>query len=161
MEIDVISLPPHSKEILDPRIKSFKKDLSKINGSFDILKTKLNESMIFGEKFDIEANELSMQQNDHRMRQISKNNRKLQDAISVGYETENTAKDIKLGLHNNSDKLRRANDNVHRINGQLTLSNRLIDIMQAHENKNKLIIYCVGLVIIIAVLIVGYWALFK
>lgn len=157
-----MSLPPHSREILNPRINSFKKDLKSLNSKFSNLKQKLNESALFGEKFDIESSGGGTDhRQDKRMRQVAKNNQKLDEALSVGYAAETTAKDIKLGLHSNSEKLNRAGDNVHRINGQLSVSNRLIDVMQRHETKNKIIIYCVALVLILGIVAVLYFTLFK
>lgn len=76
----------------------------------------MTQRFFLSDKFDIESqNDPDTFKMDKRMRQMHKNNKQLEDAISIGHAADNTAKDIKLGLHSNSEKLRRVQDNTHRI----------------------------------------------
>ena len=65
----------------------------------------------------------------------------LEEAIRIGNEAELEARDIKINLDGQSRQLQNANDNVFRMNGELTIGSRLINKMKWHQTKNKLLIY--------------------
>ena len=78
---------------------------------------------------------------DNYLNTLYNNNGRLDDAIRVGAESEIVARDIKVGLHANSDTLNRANQNVHRIQGELGIADGLINIIARNEKRNTLILY--------------------
>ena len=85
----------------------------------------------------------------------------MQEAIRIGSEAEVEARDIKLNLEGQSRQLEDIDDDVHRIDGNLTQSNRMLDLMRRHELKSRLLLYCVMITIIIGGLILGYFILVK
>ena len=63
------------------------------------------------------------------------------DAKLLCIIAEIMAKDIKVNLNSNTDKIERANNNVIRIQTQLGLADRLINIISRNEKRNTLILY--------------------
>ena len=61
--------------------------------------------------------------------------------LSFSTIAEIMAKDIKVNLNSNTDKIERANNNVMRIQTQLGLADRLINIISRNEKRNTLILY--------------------
>ena len=61
--------------------------------------------------------------------------------LSFSTIAEIMAKDIKVNLNSNTDKIERANNNVIRIQTQLGLADRLINIISRNEKRNTLILY--------------------
>ena len=85
----------------------------------------------------------------------------LNNAIKIGREAENTAADTKLNLQSNTEKLGKTRDKVFRLHGQLSQSNKLVDVIRRQEMKNKIIVYCVVLFLLIAIGIIAYFEVFK
>ena len=86
-------------------------------------------------------------------------NQRLAEAIQIGSEAEIEARDIKVNMEGQSRTLQHANDNVHRINGNLTQGSNLIDAMRKHEMRNKLLLLCIILILILGVVILGFFML--
>ena len=66
------------------------------------------------------------------------------------------AKDIKVNLNSNTDKIERANNNVMRIQTQLGLADRLINIISRNEKRNTLILYWVIFMIVLGIAIIVF-----
>jgi hypothetical protein len=70
-------------------------------------------------------------------KRMNNQNRLLDDAIKIGSEAEIDARDIKIDLERQSRQLEGTGNNVHRIHGNLSAGNKLIDAMMRHEMRNK------------------------
>jgi hypothetical protein len=92
---------------------------------------------------------------------LSRQNNRLHEAIQIGSEAEIEARDIKLNLEGQTRQLEDIDGNVHRLQGNLSMSNRMIDVMRRHEMKSKMLLYCVIITLILGVLIIGYFVLVK
>ena len=68
---------------------------------------------------------------------LNNQNRLLDDAIKIGSEAEIDARDIKIDLDRQNRQLEQTNTNVHRIHGNLSAGNKLVDTMLRHEMRNK------------------------
>lgn len=90
---------------------------------------------------------------------MNNQNRLLDDAIKIGSEAEIDARDIKIDLERQSRQLEGTGNNVHRIHGNLSAGNKLIDAMMRHEMRNKWLLYCIIASLIVAALILGYFML--
>mmetsp|Transcript_7771 Transcript_7771/g.7337 ORF Transcript_7771/g.7337 Transcript_7771/m.7337 type:complete len:106 (-) Transcript_7771:40-357(-) len=88
-------------------------------------------------------------------------NNKLRNVVAIGEEAERVARDTKVNLHSNSDKLRNIQGNVNRVRTELTLSDRLINIIRRNETKNKIILYCIILFLLIAAIVIVYFGVFR
>mmetsp|Transcript_5632 Transcript_5632/g.6641 ORF Transcript_5632/g.6641 Transcript_5632/m.6641 type:complete len:97 (+) Transcript_5632:353-643(+) len=73
-------------------------------------------------------------------KKIQEQNDKLQEAIQIGYQAEQDARDIELNLDGQSRQLQHAHDNVHRIGANLSAGSRVIDAMRKHEMFNKVVL---------------------
>ena len=72
---------------------------------------------------------------------LSDNNKKLNNAIVVGYEAEVVAKDTKINLQGDSEKMVKMGDKLHRIDVDVGSSDKLVDIIKWNEQKNSIILY--------------------
>jgi len=93
--------------------------------------------------------------------QLTKNNKNLNDAISIGRGAESTAIDTKLNLQSNNEKLSNTRDNVFRMQGELSKSNRIVDVIRRNELKNKIIVYGVVIFLIAAIGVIAYFEVFN
>ena len=72
---------------------------------------------------------------------LSDQNRKLRHAVAVGLEAETIAKDTKLGLQGDSERMDRMRDRVGRIQGEVSVSGRLLNSIEWNERKNSMLLY--------------------
>lgn len=63
---------------------------------------------------------------DAYMLKLGQNNNKLDDAIRYGAQSENIAKDIKINLQAQSEKMDKMDKNLHEIQRELGFSEKLI-----------------------------------
>lgn len=72
------------------------------------------------------------------------NNKKLDEALRVGNECEDMARDIKVNLGGQSETMKnKIMKNLRGINQELTLSNRWMLKIKKERLKNKMLIYAV------------------
>ena len=116
------------------KISEYKKRYSHNFRELGSLKSRIAQSL----GTDIENDGIKV---DKYLHSLSKNNQKLSDAIKIGSQADQDARDIKLGLSSQTDKLSKMSNNVVRTQYQLSISNRLIDTIWRNETKNKLILY--------------------
>ena len=152
--LEALSLPPSSKQNYVTKVSQMKKRYQSSFREIGSLKLGLNGR----NEPDMERN--GTQKVDRYLQSLSKNNNKLSQAISIGNETENVARDIKIGLHSNTEKLHKTHRNVGRIQTQLSLSNKLIDVIRRNEMKNKIILYTVVCFLILAIVLIMYFSIF-
>ena len=162
MELEVQPMKSTEKTSYQAKLRKYKADLEeakrKVNKMEFEAKQRMNKETIMGVNYDIETNDHN--QNQHLLNaqnnHMNGQNNKLKDAVMFAEQAELDARDIKVNLDRNARSLQNANDNVHRINGELTKGSRLIDTMRRHEMKNRIILYCVIAILILAALVIGY-----
>ena len=162
MELEVQPMKSTEKTSYQAKLRKYKADLEeakrKVNKMEFEAKQRMNKETVMGVNYDIETNDHN--QNQHLLNaqnnHMNGQNNKLKDAVMFAEQAELDARDIKVNLDRNARSLQNANDNVHRINGELTKGSRLIDTMRRHEMKNRIILYCVIAILILAALIIGY-----
>ena len=98
---------------------------------------------------------------DKYLHSLSKNNNKLGNAIRIGNEADQVARDIKLGLSSQSDKLEKMGNNMGRLQSQLSISNRIINVIWRNEIKNKVILYWVIISLIVGIGVLIYFLVTK
>jgi hypothetical protein len=131
---EALTLPPNSKQNYIAKVSNYKKRYTSSYRDLGSLKVQLGQNN--GGDIENEGEKV-----DQYLKSLSKNNNRLSQAIRVGSETENVARDIKLGLNSNSEKLNRASHNVGRVQTQLALSNKLVDIIRRNELRNRIVLY--------------------
>ena len=162
MELEVQPMKSTEKTSYQAKLRKYKADLEeakrKVNKMEFEAKQRMNKETVMGVNYDIETNDHN--QNQHLLNaqnnHMNGQNNKLKDAVMFAEQAELDARDIKVNLDRNARSLQNANDNVHRINGELTKGSRLIDTMRRHEMKNRIILYCVIAILILAALVIGY-----
>ena len=88
------------------------------------------------------------------------NRNKLEEAKAVGIECEEMAKDIKFNLRSQTDKLENKTlKNLYGMQGNLTKSNRLVNLIKKARFKNKLILWGIIALLVISVIFVFWMAL--
>ena len=93
--------------------------------------------------------------------QLSDQNRLLGQAIRVGQEAENVAKDTKINLQGDTEKMERMRDNVRRIQGEVSFSDKMLDIIKRNESRNSLILYAVVILVVAGILLLLFFKIFK
>lgn len=92
---------------------------------------------------------------DHKDRMIRENNRQLEHAKSVGYACEDMATDVKINLAGQSDKMQNSVlKNLHSIQGETTVANRVMNLIKKERMKNRIILYSVILLLVIAIVFI-------
>ena len=91
---------------------------------------------------------------------IRQNNRDLEKAKIVGYEMEGMAGDIKVELNRQTNKMKNTLGNLYNIQGELTLANRLMLTIKQQRLKNKIILYSVFVLLVLALCYIVYNAIF-
>ena len=66
---------------------------------------------------------------------------KLQNAIAVGNEAEVVAKDTKLNLQGDTEKMDNMRNKLVKIQGDVSLSDKLLDVIKWNEQKNSIVLY--------------------
>ena len=85
---------------------------------------------------------------------------KLEEAKQVGREGEDMARDIKINLRNQTDKLENKTlKNLFGMQRDMVKSNRLVNMIKSARFKNKLILYGIVAMLIVCVIFIGYMAL--
>ena len=136
------------------KISEYKKRYSHNFRELGSLKSRIAQSL----GTDIENDGIKV---DKYLHSLSKNNQKLSDAIKIGSQADQDARDIKLGLSSQTDKLSKMSNNVVRTQYQLSISNRLVDTIWRNETKNKLILYWVILSLIVGIGVLIYFLVTK
>lgn len=98
---------------------------------------------------------------DQYMYALAKNNTKLDDAIRAGAESENIAKDIKVNLNAQGDKMLKMERNLHEMDKELSTADRFIKIISCNEKKNSIILYFVVFLLIAGIGLIIYFKFFN
>ena len=93
--------------------------------------------------------------------QLSDQNRLLGQAIRVGHEAENVAKDTKINLQGDTDKMERMRGNIMRIQGEVSFSDKMLDIIKRNESRNSLILYTVVALVVAGILLLLFFKILK
>mmetsp|Transcript_5951 Transcript_5951/g.5110 ORF Transcript_5951/g.5110 Transcript_5951/m.5110 type:complete len:155 (+) Transcript_5951:213-677(+) len=153
MELEALSLPPHSKQTYITKVAEFKR---RYNSSFREL-----SSLKLGLNNDSDLEVEGSRKVDRYLNNLSRNNNKLRDAIVVGEEAETVARDTKLNMSSNTNKMIKTSDNMGRMNRELRQGEKLIDIIRRNEMKNKLILYIIVVILILAAALIVYFGVFR
>ena len=90
-------------------------------------------------------------------RVLLKNRSKLEEAKQVGMECDEMARDIKFNLKSQSDKLEnRTMKNLFGMQKDMVKSNRLVMAIKKARFKNKLIIWGILALLVVAVIFMMY-----
>lgn len=93
---------------------------------------------------------------------IRENNRALDNAKTVGLACEDIALDIKVNLKGQTEKMQHSTlKNLYEIQGETTIANRLMTIIKKERLKNRIVLYSVLILLILAVAFIIYNAIFK
>ena len=92
---------------------------------------------------------------------LSDQNRKLRHAVAVGFEAETIAKDTKLGLQGDSERMDRMRDRVGRIQGEVSVSGRLLNSIEWNERKNSMLLYWVVWLLISWIIAIIFYKIIK
>mmetsp|Transcript_21036 Transcript_21036/g.23421 ORF Transcript_21036/g.23421 Transcript_21036/m.23421 type:complete len:104 (+) Transcript_21036:278-589(+) len=98
-----------------------------------------NYDALMGPNWD-EAQESEASQKQSLLGQnatLSDQNHRLKHAIKVGNEAEVVAKDTMINLEAGTNKMHNIRDNIGRVNKEMTLSDKLLDIIKKNESRNR------------------------
>ena len=94
MQVEVDTMPPRSKYKYKSKIEQYRSDFKNARSQvYDLKQKHMKNSSDDTEKVD------------GYLKSLSKNNRNLTQAVNTAYHTEIMARDIKVNLHGNSEKL--------------------------------------------------------
>lgn len=93
--------------------------------------------------------------------QMSDQNYRLGQAIRIGNEAEIIAKDTKIHLQADTEKLDRMHNNVRNINGELTMSDKLLNAIKKNESRNRIMLYTVVFIIFSAIVLLVVFKIMK
>ncbi|CAI2379089.1 unnamed protein product [Moneuplotes crassus] len=166
MELEMVQMNTSAKESYKERLRTYKDNLQraklKVSKMEEQYRTQMNKETAMGGYYDEEnKNEGKQTLLNSGNQALLKQNQKLQDAVRFGEEAEIQARDIKIDLEGQTAKLENVNRNIGGVNNNLHQGNKLIDVMKRHEMKNKLLLLCVCVTVVMGILICAYFILIK
>ncbi|CAI2376060.1 unnamed protein product [Moneuplotes crassus] len=142
------------------QVEEMRREVNKAQVDYGFIKNKEN---LFGPNWDQPADNESFQ--DQRLLNenapLSDQQNKLNQAIRVGHEAEVIAKDTKFNLAKDTDKMQKIRQNLGKVDGEMTVSDRLLDIIKKNESRNRCVLYSVAFTIVGAILLLVFLRIFK
>jgi len=164
MEIELAVLNSQAKAELQPRIRKYRSDFDNVRRQFmkslQNYKQKMDRETLMGAQLDdvnVEKNGRLLNHQD----MVSKQNAALQGAIRVGYETGGVAGDIERDLRDQNMRAIKVQGKVRNMQGLLGESDSILTRMLRREKCNKLLLTGVCVILLVAVLIILYFKVFK
>ncbi|KAL4479124.1 hypothetical protein ABPG72_008954 [Tetrahymena utriculariae] len=156
MEIETSSLPIHTKQQLQQKIKRYRNEWDNLRKRYIKVEESINDDKRRDSLMDQKI-ELSDVESTGRERfiktgaMLSDGTSKLKGALKELYQVEDTSNHISAAIVDQNRKLGKMIQDNNDINSNLSESNRLADRIKRNIRKNKVVLYVVSLIIIIAI----------
>eukprot|EP00347_Sterkiella_histriomuscorum_P012813 403367129 len=151
MEQELIGFEANKKLQYEQRIKTYKNDLDEARRTFLKLQDRYivqkNKETMMGAHLE-EAKVWEGRQ------KLLQQNQQLDSAAKVGYDMEAIAVDIRTNLQGQSQKMQKIDSKLGNMNSDMSVSNRLMNDIKKGRKTNKLILYGVLSLILIAISLV-------
>ncbi|CAI2376390.1 unnamed protein product [Moneuplotes crassus] len=161
-ELDFSEQLPFQRKVneFSNQVELMRKEVNKAQRDYGFIKNKEN---LYGSHWN-EHSDTESYQSQRLLGEntpLSDQHNKLNQVIRVGHETEVIAQDTKFNLAKDTEKMQRIRDNIGRVDDEMTISDKLIDIIRRNESRNRFILYSVAFVIVAAILIMLFAKIFK
>ncbi|EAS06069.2 vesicle transport V-SNARE protein amine-terminal protein (macronuclear) [Tetrahymena thermophila SB210] len=156
MEIEVNSLPYQTKQQLQQKIKRYRNEWDSLKKKQIKVEESINDDKRRDSLMDQKI-ELSDVESTGRERfiktgaMLSDGTSKLKNALGVLYQVEDTSNQISEAIVAQNQKVGKMIQDNNDISSNLSESNRLADRIKSNIRKNKVVLYIVSLIIIIAI----------
>lgn len=150
-----------SKRDLLQKVRVCKAQLANLRDDFSTAKTNAEREALLSGNEDVEIGN-SGRTKDNRERllktndQISKQNETLDRARRVMAETEDVALEITSELGRNREKIASSHQRVRDVSGLTNQARRIVQSMSRREVQQKLMMYLVATLLVIAVIVIIY-----
>jgi len=150
-----------AKRELLQKVRVCKAQLANLRDDFSTAQANAEREALLGGNADLETGK-SGGTSDHRERllktndQISKQNETLDRAQRVMAETEDVALEITSELGRNREKISSSHQRVRDVSGLTNQARRIVQSMSRREVQQKLMMYLVAALLVIAVIVILY-----
>eukprot|EP00347_Sterkiella_histriomuscorum_P017764 403348087 len=157
-QMEVEQMNHMGNDLIRKKVTQCKNDFDKIRKELRrIQNQKAQDKLRHKDQFEIEMERIEGKQEQ----MIRQNNRELENAKMVGLACEDVANDIKVNLRSQSDKMQNSIlKNLLSIQGQSNIANRLLTTIKKERLKNRLILYLVLLLVVLAIIFILYKLVF-
>eukprot|EP00826_Nyctotherus_ovalis_P011108 TRINITY_DN128_c0_g1_i4.p1 TRINITY_DN128_c0_g1~~TRINITY_DN128_c0_g1_i4.p1 ORF type:complete len:165 (+),score=54.67 TRINITY_DN128_c0_g1_i4:308-802(+) len=164
MEIELAVLNSQAKSELQPRVRKYRSDFDttrrQVAKSLQLHKQKVDRETLMGAHID-EGNAENNGRLLNHQEILARQNAALEGAIRVGYETGAVAVDIERDLKDQNVRAAKTQGKVRSMQGLLGDSDSIISRMLRREKLNKLILTALCVLLLVAVLVILYFKVFK
>lgn len=153
MEVEVRSLDPATKKVLNEKLQQYKKSTSSLKSDFERAKEQAQRSNLIGDK-SIEQRQRLLDTND----KLSRQNEMIANAHRTVAETEDVAAEITTELARNREKILSSRAKATEFMGITDTARRLVSSMSQRDVRQKYMIVFLAIVLIIAIAITIYYS---
>ncbi|KAL4432708.1 hypothetical protein ABPG74_011529 [Tetrahymena malaccensis] len=156
MEIETSSLPIPTKQQLQQKIKRYRNEWDSLRKKYIKVEESINDDKRRDSLMDqkIELSDIESTGRERFIKtgaMLSDGTSKLKGALKELYQVEDTSNQISAAIVDQNRKLGKMIQDNNDISSNLSESNRLADRIKRNIRKNKVVLYVVSLIIIIAI----------
>jgi vesicle transport through interaction with t-SNAREs protein 1 len=163
MQIEARSVDnPDEKKTFLQKVRTCKARLSNLRDDYNSAKTGVERESLLGDGGDLEMGSHRKGSSKQKERllsannQVAKQNETLDRARRVMAETEETAMEITEELGRNREKIDSSHQRVRDVSGLTNQARRIVQSMSRREVQQKLMMYAVGALLVLAVIVIIY-----
>ncbi|CAI8595238.1 unnamed protein product [Vicia faba] len=167
MDLEARSLQPNIKGVLLAKLREYKSDLNNLKSEIKkIVSGNLNPSAR-DELLESGMADAITASADQRTRlmtsteRLNKTGERVKDSRRTMLETEELGVSILQDLHSQRQSLLHAHNTLHGVDDNIGKSKKIMTNMSRRMNKNKWIIGCIVLVLVVAIIAILYFKLVK
>jgi len=142
------------------KVRACKAKLANLRDDYNSAKTSVERQALLGGDLESGGQSRSGSKQKDRLlqanEQISRQNDTLDRARRVMAETEETAMEITSELGRNREKIQSSHQRVRDVSGLTNQARRIVQSMSRREVQQKLMIYAVGALLVLAIIVIIY-----
>lgn len=164
MQVEARTADSSTKQVWLQKVRGCKAQLANLRDDFQTVQSRVErEALLLTSNEDVLSSSASdYNSNKQRERllqtsnQLRKQNQTLENAQRILVETEEVAMEITTELGRNREKIASAHQRVRDVSGLTNQARRIVQSMSKREVQQKLLMYLVAALLVIAVIVILY-----
>lgn len=164
MQVEARTADSSTKQVWLQKVRGCKAQLANLRDDFQTVQSRVErEALLLTSNEDVSSSSTSdYNSNKQRERllqtsnQLRKQNQTLENAQRILVETEEVAMEITTELGRNREKIASAHQRVRDVSGLTNQARRIVQSMSKREVQQKLLMYLVAALLVIAVIVILY-----
>jgi|NOAtaT_6_FD_contig_81_1037009_length_853_multi_3_in_0_out_0_2 vesicle transport through interaction with t-SNAREs protein 1 len=169
MQVEARTADSSTKQVWLQKVRGCKAQLANLRDDFQTVQSKVerealllltsNEDTVSSSDYNNRSNNSNNKQRERLLQtnnQLKKQNQTLENAQRILVETEEVAMEITTELGRNREKIASAHQRVRDVSGLTNQARRIVQSMSKREVQQKLLMYLVAALLVIAVIVILY-----